>query len=269
MSDPKNDKDERKLTAYERWELPHLENNQPKTNSGPAILVEKEPFDTGTEEVDQESLVYEPLTASQLEEIRSAAYDEGFIQGEEEGHTKGHADGFVKGEVDGFEKGHEEGRLAGLEEGLAQAKADAQTKLAAIETLLAQVVEEITHPLEESRSAAEAILYQSMTRLIENVCLSKMKVDGHDVLREQLSTVFDEIGEFQGRVRLRLHPDDVAVLEALAVSDRLTLQLEKDDTLISGGFVIDSKSFHIDGRVEQRLDTVCTELRQLMQPDQE
>ncbi|MBR7888695.1 flagellar assembly protein FliH [Marinomonas sp. A79] len=269
MSDPKNDKDERKLTAYERWELPHLENNQPKTHTGPAILVEKESLDAGTEEVDQESLVYEPLTASQLEEIRSAAYDEGFIQGEEEGHTKGHEDGFAKGEVDGFEKGHEEGRLAGLEEGLAQAKADAETKLVAMEALLAQVVEEITHPLEESRNAAEAILYQSMTRLIENVCLSTMAENGHHVLREQLTKVFDEISEFQGRVRLRLHPDDVAVLEEFAVSDRLTLQIEKDNTLISGGFVIDSKSFHIDGRVEQRLDAVCAELRQLMHSDQD
>jgi len=269
MSDRKRDieKNERKLTAYERWELPHLESHQPKKDSGPAILVQKNTVVT-TEEVDQDSLIYEPLTASQLEEIRSAAHDEGFIQGEGEGHQKGHSDGFAKGEVDGFEKGHEEGHLIGVEEGKAQARAEAQVQLETLEALLANAVKEIAQPLEESREAAEAILYQSMTRIIENVCLSKMTQDGCQVLKEQLSRVFDEIGEYEGRVKLRLHPDDVAILDELGVKERLTLQIEIDDTLIRGGFVIDSKSFHIDGRVEQRLEAVYSEFRHLSLPDQ-
>lgn len=267
MSENK-DKDERKLTAYERWELPHLENNIPKAvDTGPAILVKKSLVEE-IEEIDEDSLVYEPLTASQLEEIRSAAYEEGFIQGEKEGHKKGHADGFSKGEVDGFEKGHEDGRLAGVEEGVEQAKIKAQSQLETLETLLSNVVKEIAQPLEESRSAAESILYQTMTRIIENVCLSKMNQDGHQVLKNQLSRVFEEIGEYEGRVRLRLHPDDVSILEDLGVTDRLTLQLDVDDTLVSGDFVIDSKSFHIDGRVEQRLDVVCSELRNLSLSEQ-
>ena len=268
MSDQKQDKDERKLTAYERWELPHLESNKSKTNSGPAILVQKNDVVT-TEEVDESSLIYEPLTASQLEEIRSAAYEEGFIQGEEEGHKKGHADGFAKGEVDGFEKGHQEGHAVGVEEGVNQAKEEARIKLESIEALLANVVKEITSPLEESRAAVESILYQSMTRIIENVCLSKMAEDGQKVLKEQLSKVLDDIGEYEGRVKLRLHPADVVVLDELGVKDRLTIQLETDDSLINGGFVIDSKSFHIDGRVEQRLENVFHELSLLSIKEQD
>ncbi len=269
MSDQNKDKNERKLTAYERWELPHLENNISKANdTGPAILIKKSHVEE-IEEVDEDSLVYEPLTASQLEEIRSAAYDEGFIQGEEEGHKKGHADGFSKGEVDGFEKGHEDGHQIGVEEGKEQAKVQAQSQLEALETLLANVVKEIVQPLEDSRSAAESILYQTMARMIENVCLSKMTQDGHQVLKEQLSKVFEEIGEYEGRVRLRLHPDDVSILEDLGVRDRLTLQLDLDDSLTSGDFVIDSKSFHIDGRIEQRLKAICSELHQLSSPEHE
>ncbi|MFT2097241.1 FliH/SctL family protein [Marinomonas sp. 2405UD66-6] len=261
MSDQDNDKPERKLTAYERWELPHLDHNAP-VNSGPAILVQKDAV-VMTEEVDQDSLVYEPLTASQLEEIRSAAYEEGFIQGEEEGHQKGYDDGFSKGEVNGFEKGHEEGLAVGIEEGREKAKLDAQAQFASAEALLAELVKEITRPLEDSRSAVEALLYQSMVRMIENVCLSKLNQDGHQTLKEQLSRVFDEIGEYEGRIRILLHPDDVSVLDSLGVKERLTCQIDTDDTLISGGFVVDSKSFHIDGRVEQRLESVFDELRQL------
>jgi flagellar assembly protein FliH len=267
MTDQSNDKGERKLTAYERWELPHLENHNKVTDSGPAILVKKNE-EVVTEEVDEDSLVYEPLTASQLEEIRSAAYEEGFIQGEEEGHLKGHADGFAKGEVNGFEKGHEEGCQVGTKEGLETARTEAQAQLEAIETLLANIVSEMARPLDESRVAAENLLYQSMTRIIENVCLSQMREDGHKILKEQLARIFEEIGEYEGRIRLHLHSSDVSVLENLGIKDRLTLQIEVDDALISGGFVIDSKSFHIDGRVEQRLDAVCTELRHLSSSEQ-
>ena len=266
MSDQGRSDGERKLTAYERWELPHLHNDNPRVDSGPAILIQKDTVVT-IEEVDEEELVYEPLTASQLEEIRAAAYDEGFIQGEEEGHQKGHADGFSKGEVDGFEKGHEEGHKIGFQEAHEEVKAEAKTQFEDIEGLLTKIVKEIEQPLAESQDAAENILYQSMVRIVENVCLSKMAQDGHDVLKAQLNRVFEEIGEYEGRIRLNLHPDDLSVIENLGVKERLHLQIESDESLTSGDFILDSKSFHIDGRVEQRLKAVFDELHHIISPD--
>ncbi len=267
MSD-KDNKEERKLTAYERWELPHLESNDVKETTGSAILVQKNTVIT-SEEVDQDSLVYEPLTASQLEEIRSAAYDEGFIQGEEEGHKQGYEGGFSKGEVDGYEKGQADGLAAGMEEGRQQAQEAAKIQFAQVEQLLEAVVAEIAQPLEASRTAAENLLYQTMVRMVENVCLSKMQEDGRVSLKEQLLRVFDEIGEYEGRICIRLNSEDVAVLDAIGVKDRLTIQIEEDDAMVSGGFVLDSKSFHIDGRVEQRLVAVYEELRQLTSTEQD
>ena len=262
MSEHDENKPERKLTAYERWELPNLESHQVKKDSGPAILIQKDTSIT-TEEVDQDSLVYEPLTASQLEEIRAAAYDEGFIHGEEEGYQKGHAEGFAKGEAEGAEKGHAEGLVRGKEEGELAARELAQSQLEHVEKILHDVVQEITHPLEESRAAAEDILYKSMVRIIENVCLSQMKVECHDVLKVQLARVFEEIGDYEGRIKLRLHPNDIEVLDVLGVQDRLSLKIDSDDSLMEGGFLLDSKSFHVDGRIEQRLEAVCKELRHL------
>ncbi|MCV2401395.1 FliH/SctL family protein [Marinomonas sp. C2222] len=262
MSADNSDKDVRKLTAYERWELPHLDGGEAVVDSGPAILVRKETVVT-SEEVDQESLVYEPLTASQLEEIRSAAYDEGFIQGEKEGHERGYADGSLKGEAEGFEKGHLEGYEAGLEKGLLEAKEDAKVKLEAIETLLQSAVSEIVSPLENSRAAVEAILYESMTRMVENICLTSMTQEASQELKSQLTRVFEEIGEYEGSIKIRLNSDDVAVLSELDVISRLNLKVETDDLLVKGSFVLDSKSFHIDGRIEQRLAAVFDEIRNL------
>ncbi|KZN12933.1 FliH/SctL family protein [Marinomonas sp. TW1] len=267
MSD-KDNKEERKLTAYERWELPHLESSDVKETTGPAILVQKNTVMT-SEEVDQDSLIYEPLTASQLEEIRAAAYDEGFIQGEEEGHKKGYEGGFSKGEVDGYEKGQADGLAAGIEEGRQLAQEEAKVQFAQVEQLLQAVTAEIAQPLEASRAAVENLLYQTMVRMVENVCLSKMQEDGQAALKEQLVRVFDEIGEYEGRIRIRLNSGDIAVLDAIGVRDRLTIQIEEDDAMVSGGFVLDSKSFHIDGRVEQRLAAVYEELRHLTSVEQD
>lgn len=262
MSADNSDKDVRKLTAYERWELPHLDSGEAVADSGPAILVRKETVVTH-EEVDQDSLVYEPLTASQLEEIRSAAYDEGFIQGEKEGHERGYADGLLKGEAEGLEKGRLEGYEAGLEKGLSEAKEDAKAKLETIETLLQNAVAEIVSPLENSRAAVEAILYQSMTRMVENVCLTTMTQEASQELKSQLTRIFEEIGEYEGSIKIRLHSDDVAILSELDVTSRLNMKVEIDDALVKGGFVLDSKSFHIDGRLEQRLASVFSEIHNL------
>ncbi|GAB3480910.1 FliH/SctL family protein [Marinomonas epiphytica] len=261
MSDPQDNK-AKKLTAYERWELPHLDNPQKANPTGPAILHKKED-DAPFEEVDQDSLVYEPLTASQLEEIRSAAYDEGFVQGESEGHDKGYADGFSKGEVNGFEKGYEDGQSIGAEEGRAEAQQKAEQQFAQVETLLSALFQEVQRPLEESRAGAEQILNAALLRMVESVCLTQVKEELKDSLKAQLSRIFDEIGEFEGRVKVRLHPDDMSVLDELAISDRLALKLVEDPDLTAGGFVIDSQSFYVDGRVEQRIAAVCDELRNL------
>lgn len=260
----KDNESERKLTAYERWELPNLESDQSsaREDSGPAILIQRDVSVT-TEEVDQESLVYEPLTASQLEEIRSAAYEEGYIQGEEDGNKKGYEDGHVKGQEDGFLAGHKEGHLIGMEEGKREATELAKGQLEAIEKVLTEVVKEIENPLEHSRSAVEHILYDTMTRIVENVCLSQMSQESSKVLKSQLSRVLDEIGEYEGRIRLRLNPKDIELLDSLNIDDRLTIQVDSDESLIEGGFVLDSKSFHVDGSVEQRLNAVCNELRHL------
>ncbi len=135
-----------------------------------------------------------------------------FIPGEGDGHAKGYEDGLAKGETEGFEKGHAEGLIRGREEGEAAAKEIAQSQLESVEKLLADVVREISMPLEESRAAAEAILYRTMTRLIDNVCLSQIKEEAHTVLKAHLSPIFEDIGEYHGRLRLRKHPIAISVL---------------------------------------------------------
>ena len=115
---------EKKLTAYERWELPNLEgeSRNAKAQSFGLAIKDDEAVEI-TEEIDEDSVVYEPLTAQQLEEIRLAAYEEGFAQGQDEGQKAGYEEGFAKGQDEGHQQGIEQGHEAGRSEALAQGRA--------------------------------------------------------------------------------------------------------------------------------------------------
>lgn len=263
MSDEK--KSEKKLTAYERWELPNLESADRPAKKKDSIALAIKPDETDdaveiTEAFDESSVVYEPLTAQQLEEIRSAAYDEGFSQGHEEGHQKGYDEGFTKGQ----EEGHQQGLESGQEEGAEQAKAAgielAQSQLSELEQLLNQTLQEFESPLEQSRAAIEALLLESTKRIVEHVVRRELSEESDALLQKELSQVLSTIGESEGRAMLKVHPDSLEAAQALAVDTRLDIKLKPDDSLMQGGFVLDSHSFYVDGSVEKRLKEVLTSL---------
>ncbi|MBM6551244.1 flagellar assembly protein FliH [Marinomonas ostreistagni] len=255
---------EKKLTAYERWELPNLNSGQQlnakKPSAALAIKPEEDEAIEVTEEFDQDSVVYEPLTAQQLEEIRSAAYEEGFAQGVEEGQQKGYEEGLVKGQ----EAGQQEGFAAGLEQGAEQAKTAgielAQTQLADLEQLLNNVLKEFESPLEQSREVLESLLLTSTKRIAEHVVRRELSEDSNKLLNAELSKVLQAIGESDGRAVLRVHPDSLEAAHELAVDTRLQIKIKTDESLMAGGFILDSHSFYVDGSVETRLKEVLKSL---------
>ena len=74
------------MTAYERWELPSLDD-----------------IDEAANEVE-----IEPVTTEEVESIRQEAYSEGL----EQGNKKGYDEGFTSGQ----KTGHKEGLKAGTQE---------------------------------------------------------------------------------------------------------------------------------------------------------
>ena len=263
MSDEKPS--EKKLTAYERWELPNLESADKPRDKNESIALAIKPDNSGeaveiTEAFDEDSVVYEPLTAQQLEEIRSAAYEEGFAQGQDEGHQKGYDEGFAKGQ----EEGHQQGLESGHQEGAEQAKAEgislAQTQLNELETLLNSALQEFEAPLESSRAAIERLLLESTQRIVEHVVRRELSEDSDALLKQELAQVLSTIGESDGRAMLKVHPDSFEAAKELAIDTRLEIKIKPDDTLIEGGFILDSHSFYVDGSVEKRLKEVLKSL---------
>ena len=255
---------ERKLTAYERWELPNLESKQsdlPRKQASGLVIKSEEAIEV-SDDIDEEELVYEPLTAQQLDEIRSAAYEEGFTQGQEEGFQKGYDEGLVKGQEDGYLEGLDKGQEQGRSEAQAQGIELAQTQLAELEQLLNAVVKEFEQPLEASRAAMESLLNTTIKRLVEHVLKRELNADNESFLAAALEKVLSQLGDHEGRATLFLHSSTLEAAQALAEDTRLQIKIKTDDTLIAGGFILDSQGFYVDGSVESRLNEILKSLDQ-------
>ena len=253
---------ERKLTAYERWELPHLEDPAPIADSGPSLLIRNNDV-VEIEEIDEESLVYEPLTASQLEEIRLAAYDEGYVEGLEEGHQTG----FEKGEAKGHEQGHaaglEQGYEEGYEKGFAQSVDDANAKLAEVESLLTQLAQELQSPMKACKDQVESILYQTVASMVQSITQAQLTQVSENLLSSQIEFLSRELEELEQPLRIRLHPDSAELIQTFSVFERVDIKVEKDDSLLPGGFVLDSKGAFIDASIEHKIELILADLAKL------
>lgn len=251
---------EKKLTAYERWELPQLEAAANAKQSSQALALKTDDAVEVSEEIDEGSLVYEPLTAQQLEEIRLAAYEEGYAQGHEEGLKAGHEEGSLKGHEEGFQQGLEQGMAEGTEKALQEGIALAESRLGSIEQLLASVLNEFEHPLESSRDQLEHLLQSATKRIVEHVIKRELSESSDALLTSELEKVLNTLGEQEGRAVLKVHPDSVEAAQALALDQRLTLKIKPDSSLIEGGFILDSHAFYVDGTIESRLSDVLKSL---------
>ncbi len=264
MSEDLN-KEKKKLTAYERWELPYLENNSEEVKAtASGLLIKKANEATVTyEEVDKDSLVYEPLTASQLEEIRSAAYEEGFAQGLEEGNKKGKEEGHAEGREEGYVEGVDLGKKEGFEIGHNESKEQAHEQFQQIENQLKSIVDELVDPIKETRASAELVLYASIKRFVESITQIEISDNSSKILKSQLESMFDAIEERGGKVKLSLNPEDRELLKDYQVFDGINVTLEEDSSLMNGGFLLESKNFFVDGSIESRINVIFDELKSL------
>ncbi|SBS24953.1 flagellar assembly protein H [Marinomonas aquimarina] len=252
---------EKKLTAYERWELPNLEgqSSNAKKPSHALAIKDNEAVEV-TDEIDEDSVVYEPLTAQQLEEIRLAAYEEGFAQGHQEGQKAGYDEGFAQGQEEGQQQGLEQGHEAGKNEAHTQGIELAQAHLGELENLLNATLKEFERPLESTRERLESLLQMATKRMVEHVVRRELSEEASDLIHNELEKILNSLGDSEGRAVLMVHPKTIEAIEALAAEQRLTIKIKPDPSLLEGGFILDAHDFYVDGTVESRLNDVLKSL---------
>lgn len=191
-----------------------------------------------------------PLTAEEIEEIRQAAFDEGFEQGKADGFSKG----FEEGRADGHQEGLNSGHAEGLEQGLAQGKETIEQQITAMQTLL----EQLHQPLANVENNVEAQLLQLVVQLTQAVTKHEAKTNP-DILLSAIAEGVKALPGQESKIQILLNPQDIRLVEEQFGAGHIQAQgwqLLAAPQLSPGGCQIENSTSNIDLSVKSRLSEV-------------
>jgi flagellar assembly protein FliH len=191
-----------------------------------------------------------PLTAEEIEEIRQAAFDEGFNHGKEEGFAKGFDEGKAAGHQEGIVTGHEEG----VSNGLAEGKETNEQQAAAMQSL----IEQLHQPLANVEKNVEAQLLQLVVQLTQAVTKHEAKTNP-DILLSAVSEGIKALPAQESQTQILLNPQDIRIIEEQFGAGHIQKQgwrLLAAPQLPAGSCQIENSTSNIDLNIKSRLDEV-------------
>lgn len=158
----------------------------------------------------------------------------------------------------------ETSRQTGLVEGRGEGLAAARTELEQELAKALAIVTEATTVYEERLAASEAELVKLAAAIAEKIIAVKMPRDGKGLRRIIGQALTKAAGAV--KIKIRLHPDDLAVLEQTPgldfqefIKKPKTLRFEADPG-ITGGCFIETEMGQVDARVSSQLERIVEEL---------
>jgi len=228
------------LSAYERWELPNLGDNNPI----PSRSVAK------AEKI-------KPLTAEDIEKIRQQAYDAGF----EEGRVAG----VESGRLEGVDIGKKEGLEQGLQQGLSDGQAEINNQVSHLSGLCAQLVE----PLAQQQKLVEQAILNVAMAVSRAVVHRELRVDSSTILAA-LPCVLKDLPKADNGFILTLNPADQDVVQSALGKLGSNIELKLDPSMTVGGCFLKTSSQLVDYTIEKRFQkTVQVMLNNAAQNDRE
>jgi len=216
------------LTAYERWELPVLD-------------------EQGNEVARTEEQEVRPLTVADLEAIRQAAHEEGFREGREAGFRQGLAEGRERGHQEGLEAGQAEGREQGRREAREQTRAELDEQLARLQNLVAELAEPVRRHQEEVADSLTGLV----TTLARVVVKRELQLDS-SVIRQVVREALDALPPEAENIRIHVHPDDLEPVHEIAGTLEAAASVVADSHLTPGGCRVETRHSQVDFTVEER-----------------
>ena len=221
----------------EAWSIPQIDGD------GNIIRAEPKPSEEEIIE-DVEEATYKPLTASELEEIRRDA--------EQEGRDKGYQQGLAKG--------HQEGYQAGFDEASQKVSKEGQETLQQQVTQLLSIAEELIEPITHQQEQLETMLVDFVCSLTEQVIAREVKMDRGDLVGT-VNTALNALPTGAESIILWLHPDDIKVIEEFRESKAANWQLKAAPELLPGGCRIESSQSLVDHTIESRIERLLEQFR--------
>jgi flagellar assembly protein FliH len=191
-----------------------------------------------------------PLTAEEIEDIRQAAFEEGFNQGKEDGFAKGFDEGKTSGHQEGLAAGHEEG----VNNGLAEGKETSDQQIAAMKSL----IEQLHQPLANVEKNVEAQLLQLVVQLTQAVTKHEVKTNP-DILLSAISEGIKALPGQESQTQILLNPEDIKLVEEQFGAGHIQAQgwqLLAAPQLPPGSCQIENSTSNIDLNIKSRLNEV-------------
>ncbi|MGP9830854.1 flagellar assembly protein FliH [Marinobacter sp. NSM] len=214
------------LTAWERWELPLLDER------GNQVVQEQE---------------VKPLTAADLEEIRQAAREDGF----QEGREAGYREGFEKGRAEGHQQGLQAGEAEGREQGQQQAEEATRKEVESRVDRLEHLLGELVLPIQRHEEELESVLVNLTTVLARAVVYRELSLDSSQI-RQVVRKALAALPSTADNLRIHIHPDDLEPVREVAGRLEVSPSIIEDDTLMPGGCKVESRHSLVDYTVEKR-----------------
>lgn len=192
-----------KQTEHDTWGIPDVQDKTGDPDKINALGLKRSwRYEPPEESVEEEPV---PLTAEEIEEIRQAAYEEGFNQGKEEGFSKGYDEGKAQG--------HEQGVLEGKEEGLTQGLEQGQEQITQIAQNWQGLVDTLHKPLADVEQNVEQQLLHLVAQLVEAVTAVEAKTNP-EILLNAIAEGMKALPANEPNTQVQLNPLDVSVVEA-------------------------------------------------------
>ncbi len=220
------------LTAYERWELPLLD-------------------DRGNEVPREEERDIKPLTAGDISTIRQAAYDDGFSEGKESGYQAGLEEGRRQGHSEGLETGIAEGRETGEAQGYEETRKELDAKLDRLEHLMG----ELLFPISRHEDEVEKALLNLTTVLARAVVYRELTIDSSQI-QTVVRHALQALPSTADNIRIHIHPTDHELVQAVAERLEAQTSVVGDDSILPGGCKLETRHSLVDFTVEKRFQRV-------------
>lgn len=242
----------------QQWQVPDLTAEQ-RVHSRTNALNKTQPVAKAAPAVADEDLLVKPLTAEDIEQIRQAAYDEGFAEGKDDGFSKGYAEGREQGQSDGLAQGLAEGK----KQGLAAGEEELQQRLSELSALLNQ--------LQQPLAAVDAQVRQQLLQLSLAMAQAVIGVEvstNANVILKALNEAVSALPLNAGALMIKLHPADMAIIEQHYSGEQLAQrqwQLQAEPAVARGGCLVETAKSSVDRSLAQRLQGSLEHFLQLQQ----
>ncbi len=228
-----------KLSAWERWHLPNMEDDIPQKSNAYNTAARKKQSAPVIEEPVEEEEVIQPLTAEDLELIRQAAYDEGLQQGRETGLTEGYKEGYASGESD----------------------------IKAAVTRMGQICRVLLEPIPKQDEELEQVLLHLVEQICKRVVHRELSIESSVVLRI-IEEALETISPGDQRMKIHLNAADAELVETrmrAAGEWEESWRIQVHPSITPGGCIIETDNSMVDARAERRLASVIRQVYEQQQ----